>query len=261
MSGMKAGTPNAENPDNPDGFRKSFRTGRKILLASFLALAACLLFIAVQGADDSDAYASETFTVSNIQYYVVSEDGNTGIVKLKAYTGSATELEVPATVVHSEVTYTVTEILDSAFESKSSLQTVTLPQGITKIGNYAFRNCSSLITINLENVEWVGTSSFYGCTNLTGTDLSNIQYFGPNAFDGCRNITVFDIGSATSIGSYAFRGMTGITSATLPSTVTSVGKYMFTGCTNLTSLQYNCISASYSDVYNIVYDEIGRAHV
>ena len=246
MSGMKAGTPNAENPDNPDGFRKSFRTGRRILLASFLVLAACLLFIAVQGADDSDAFVGQSFNGegSVFAYYVLTEDGDTGTVKIKAGSSfSLTNVEIPESVVYSEKTYTVTQIDSNGFKDKSSIQTVSLPASVTWINNNAFYSCSALTTINLGNVEYIDNNAFYYCSALTAADLSNVGHIGTNGFCYCTHITSVSLNNLEYLGNYAFSSCSGLTSITLPESITYLGDAIFSGCSNLTSMQYNAVSA------------------
>ena len=54
------------------------------------------------------------------------------------YTGTATELVIPAEVTNGSVTYKVTAIGAEAFQGKSTLTRVTIPEGVTTIEYDAF---------------------------------------------------------------------------------------------------------------------------
>ena len=97
------------------------------------------------------------------------------------------------------------------------LKNVTIPYGVTNIGN-AFAGCKSIESVVLSNsVTSIGDSAFRGCTGLT-------------------SITIPD--SVTSIGEVAFSGCTGLTSITIPKSVTNIGVWAFYDCKNLTKVFY-----------------------
>ena len=132
----------------------------------------------------------------------------------------------------------VTEIGDYAF-CGSGLTSLTLPYGVTKIGDYAFRDCSGLTSLTLpSDVTEIGDFAFWGCSGLTSLTLpSGVTEIGDYAFRDCSGLTSLTLPSGvTKIGSSAFSGCSGLTSLTLPSGVTEIGDYAFRDCSGLTSL-------------------------
>ncbi len=90
----------------------------------------------------------------------INEDNETAtIVK---YLGSGGDVTVPETVTLDK-TYTVTQIRDEAFSDCSGLTSVTLPESINYIGNFAFKDCSNLSAayFNGDVPETWGTSVFH----------------------------------------------------------------------------------------------------
>jgi hypothetical protein len=63
------------------------------------------------------------------------------------------------------------DIGQMAFYELPNLKTVTLGKDIVEIRNYAFKNCASLTTINLENVDFIREGAFYGCSALENLEF------------------------------------------------------------------------------------------
>ena len=105
----------------------------------------------------------------------------------------------------------VTSIGGWAFFSCSTLTSVTIGNGVTSIGNSAFKDCSGLTSViwNAENCTEAGSYSdpiFYGCSKLSSVTIGeNVKTIPSYAFKGCSNLTSITIpDSVTSIGSGAF---------------------------------------------------------
>ena len=112
--------------------------------------------------------------------------------------------------------------------------------GVTSLGNYCFKNCTGLTSINIpNNVSSLGIQCFYNCTGLTSIEIpSNVTSLGNDCFYNCTGLTSIEIPSnVTSLGARCFFGCTGLTSIEIPSNVTSLGTSCFARCTGLTSIE------------------------
>ena len=101
---------------------------------------------------------------------------NNGTATITGFTGKDTTLTIPSSIDG----YAVSGIADDAFNS-DTLQSVTIPEGITKIGWFAFKNCSALRTVTIpKSVESIGYSAFptgrKGFTLICHTDSFAAAY-------------------------------------------------------------------------------------
>ena len=84
----------------------------------------------------------------------------------------------------------VTCIGDYAFCNFSNLISITIPDSVTSIGNLAFYHCSSLTSITIpDSVISIGISAFIGCSNLTSVTIpDSVSSIGPTAFYHCDSL-------------------------------------------------------------------------
>ena len=93
-----------------------------------------------------------------------------------------------------------------------------------------FSGCSSLETVVMPNVTYVGMAAFENCKKLS-VDISNVTYIGDRAFHNCNAMSTIQLTNATSIGDYAFaidNGGAAASTVSMPSAVT-IGEYAFYG--------------------------------
>lgn len=136
----------------------------------------------------------------------------------------------------------ITYIGAYAFDYCGSLTNVTLPDGVTYIGAGAFLGCSSLTSVTLPNgVTSIEPSTFSDCSALTSVTLPDgVTSIEWGAFSGCSNLTSVALpDGVTSIRGQAFSGCRSLASVALPSSVTSITRGMFYKCTNLKDVYYS----------------------
>ncbi len=133
----------------------------------------------------------------------------------------------------------VSSIGDGAFEYCDKLASVTLSTGLVRIGESAFARCDALTTISLPaSVKEIGESAFASCDALTAVTIPDgVEAISRNTFGGCMSLTTVTLpDSITAIGESAFSYCSALTSITLGNRVESIGSRAFSRCEGLTSV-------------------------
>jgi hypothetical protein len=143
----------------------------------------------------------------------------------------------------------VTRIGSSAFKDCSSLTSINIPSGVKEIGDSAFKGCSSLISVSLHegliSIDW---TAFESCSSLISINIpASVTSIGHGAFYNCagltsikvhKNNTVYDSrNDCNAIIETAYNGLvTGCKNTVIPESVTDIDRGAFKGCSNLTHL-------------------------
>lgn len=138
----------------------------------------------------------------------------------------------------------------------SCIKRIRLGTGITKISNYSFYYCKSLINITIPNtVISIGQNAFYACGFETITIPSGITSIEASAISYCYSLKNIAIPSTiTSINGSAFYNSYSLENITIPSGITSIGNYVFYYCTNLKNITISCDigSNTFANCYSLL---------
>lgn len=113
---------------------------------------------------------------------------------------------------------------------------IIIPDGVTRIGNCAFRGFRHLKTIKIpDSVTSIGSCAFDFCESLEEVVIpQNVTVIESGAFGDCRKIKSIVVpDSVTEIGDAAFGGCTSLESVNIPDGVTKIGDSLFYNCKSL----------------------------
>lgn len=134
------------------------------------------------------------------------------------------------------------KIPDKAFDSRSLLTTVYLPEGMTSIGQYSFRK-TSLEEITIPStVTMIGQHAFRDIKTLKKFEFaedSKLQTIPEYMFYNCSNLTLFKMpNSVTSVGDNAFQDCTSLSNLTLSSALTVINRNAFLRTKSLKNVEF-----------------------
>lgn len=161
--------------------------------------------------------------------------------------------------VGNGVKYTVTSIGDYAFDGRSGLTSVALPNSIVSIGYKSFNYCIKLETINLPNsLRTIERNAFRDCARLTSIYLPNsVSKISYGAFRNCYfqkdsfinessctsednwGATFFDYDTEDGLiiaGDTIIKCREEATSVSIPSAITTIGTLAFRECFRISSI-------------------------
>lgn len=209
--------------------------------------------------EDCDKLTSITIPES---VHVIEESAFPGCVKLteikvdernqyyKAYDGclydraGTTLIQCPEGKTEASILSGVTRIGDRAFGDCSSLANITIPESVTEIGENAFYYCDSLADITIpESVTKIGLSAFAYCGSLTEITVpKNVAEIGEGAFRGCDELTEIKVDAGNQYykaydgclydkaGTTLIQCPAGKTEVSILSGVTQIGQCAFERC-------------------------------
>lgn len=138
-----------------------------------------------------------------------------------------------------EIPATVTRIGNYAFSDCSKLTNITIPNSVTSIGSGAFQLCNSISAIVLpDSITEIADYTFDRCSSLTSISIPNsVTRIGFGVFRYCSSLASVSFPhSLTSIGQGAFFSCYSLASISLPNTLKTIEYNAFSYCTKLTSL-------------------------
>ena len=151
-------------------------------------------------------------------------------------------------------------IIETAFNDLLvGCKNTTIPASVTKIGEYAFKDCTTLTSLSIPaSLTDIFSGAFSNCPNIETISVNenNPKYDSRNECNaiietdydclvvGCKNTSIPE--NVESIEDYAFKGCIGLTSVIIPKLVETIGESAFEGCKNLPSVT---LPAGLSDIW------------
>lgn len=130
---------------------------------------------------------------------------------------------------------------------------ITIPSTVTTLGSGVFSRCTSLTSLTLpSSVTTVGDNLARGCTSLTSATIEgNIEGVPAYAFEGCTSLKTFKARTSLgAIGDHAFSGCIALTKFDFTPALTTIGDYAFYG-TSLTQANMSaCIGMESVGAYS-----------
>ena len=198
------------------------------------------------------------FEIDGIRYDITSFTDLT--VKASSVSESITsELSIPSKVQFNGKELNVIEVSDEFAISNTTISSLIINDGITYIGEKAFKNCTNLTTINIaQSVTQIGKECFYGCTalknfnnqgiitlgiksfaecnNLEEISIENLDSLKEGTFINCTKLTNCNLPNIKSIEKEAFKNCQSLKEYNIPNNVTSIGESAFEGCSNISMI-------------------------
>lgn len=147
----------------------------------------------------------------------------------------------------------VTKIGEQAFRTCVYATKIELPDTLTEIGRWAFYQCEALTDINIpEGVVSIRYAAFGYCKFLKDVVIpDSVTVMEGSAFMNCSSLKNIKIGSGvTKLESYTFNGCFNMKSITIPDNVKEIKSTAFSGCTGLDVMNAPIsLKADTSDLY------------
>lgn len=162
---------------------------------------------------------------------VVIGKGITGICDMAFYDCyDLVSVSIPNTVKY----------IGSAFTNCSKLKSITLPDSLLTLGNFAFASCSSLKKIIIpKKIKVIPAAAFQYCENLSSVVIPNgVKTIEQGAFQGTAIKTLKIPKSVTTLGQDCFEGIK-ITHVSIPKNIKNMDVGIFYGCERLRYATYN----------------------
>ena len=132
---------------------------------------------------------------------------------------------------------------------ENTITKVVIPEGVEKIGAYAFANLTALEEVVLPStLNAIEYGAFYGCTALqkiTFSGENNLQIINQSAFENCDLQGTIDLSAACVISAYAFAGNRDLEGVTTADDLLSIAQYAFAGCEKLAEVTITAEKVKY----------------
>src|SRR5215470_15544993 len=160
---------------------------------------------------------------------------NNGTITITWYTGPPGPLVIPDTIDGLPVT-----LIDWGALSSKGLTSVSLPNGLKELGDYALEDNPLTNVIFPETLLYIDRYVFFNCDGLFDVTIPNsVLTIGDSAFSGCDNLTNFTMGSG----------------------VQSIGPWTFLSSANLATITVSPSNGTFSSIDGVLFNKSGTTLV
>ena len=235
-------------------------------------LAGALLFSALQ----AQAAVGESFKLGVLQYTILTENETGGTVSVERNGQLSGDIKIPKVVKKGAIKYNVTELRPFAFFEAGGLTSVTVPEGVTTIGERAFYSCKGLTKVTLPaTLTKMGDSVFYKRLALKEISVApeckafhseagvlfdkemtllivyppgkedeeyripdTVKVIADRALSDCRNLVNVHVGNnLNKVGESAFEHCNKLANIEIPDGITEIGHRAFSYCESLKNVK------------------------
>ena len=181
--------------------------------------------------EEFEATGVMTLAEAEKLYTLKREKGSVIIIRYKDDTSPDADVVIPRVIGKSPVT----GININTFGGNENIRSVTIPEGVKTIGEFAFDRCSNLQSVTLpKSLREMALGVFTDCKRLESITIpGSLKYIPAQCFCGCSGLTSVTIGKGVkAIGVHAFCECN-IENLTIPEGVTEIGQGAFGDCRKL----------------------------
>ena len=157
------------------------------------------------------------FISGNFGFYKLSS----GELKVTEYFGTEKNVVIPSEVDGAKVT-----IIERHLFRKAEFESVTIPDTVNEIQDYAFAECKKLKKIAIpEGVKNIGDDAFWNCKKLEKITLpTTLEKVGVYAFSatGVKSVTIPAFKKLSSLPQYMFYQSFNLAEVKLPKSITGI---------------------------------------
>ncbi len=134
-----------------------------------------------------------------------------------------------------EISEEVPETTKMWYLGDNTIEEVIIPEGVEKIGRFAFANLTALKRVVLPStLTTIDYGAFAGCISLVSVEgIGNVKFINEKAFMDCNISGAITLSEGVALGEYAFANNKNLQKLTLSEKTKSVASYAFSGCAKL----------------------------
>jgi hypothetical protein len=168
-------------------------------------------------------------------------------IAITGYIGTASTVTVPSTINGKSV------ISISGFSGNMTIKKIVLPNSITEISSYAFKDCTNLKVVVLsDQVTSLLEGAFQGCSSLTDITLPDtLEVIEPSVFAGCSSLTTVTIPDhVTILFNHTFLDCSSLKTLILPEGILTIESDVLEGCEKVTIIGHNGTASEFAKINN-----------